>query len=123
MSAYSQKGLIVLPAWLRMHMAAMQRTTIPHSVRIKLCQCTYVHANLNLLEQCGCHEKISRHLPGAMLEARAHAGPGSSEAERIASILQLALGDALQGDMGPVERSHALSALIWAQVTMSTLLC
>ena len=40
-----------------------------------------------------------------MLEARAHAGPGSSEAERGASILQLALGDALQGDMGPVERS------------------
>ncbi len=50
-----------------------------------------------------------------MLEARAHAGPGSSEAESVASTLQLALGDALQGDMGPVERSHALSALIWAQ--------
>ncbi len=66
---------------------------------------------------------MSCHLPGAMLEARAHAGPGSSEAERVASILQLALGDALQGDMAPVERSHALSALIWAQVTMSTLLC
>ena len=51
-----------------------------------------------------------------MLESRAHAGPGSSEAESVASTLQLALGDALQGGMGPVERSHALSALIWAQV-------
>lgn len=53
---------------------------------------------------------------GAMLESRAHAGPGSAEAESVASTLQLTLGDALQGDMGPVERSQALSALIWAQV-------
>ena len=51
-----------------------------------------------------------------MLEARAHAGPGTTEAESVALTLQLALGDALQGDMGPVERSHALSALVWAQV-------
>ena len=52
-----------------------------------------------------------------MLEARAHAGPGSSEAEAAASALQLALSDALQGGMGATERCHALSALIWAQVT------
>ena len=52
-----------------------------------------------------------------MLEARAHGGPGSTEAESVALTLQLALGDALQGDMGPVERSHALSALVWAQVS------
>ena len=61
-------------------------------------------------------------ITGAMLEARAHAGPGGSEAENVASTLQLALGDALQGDMGPVERSHALSALIWAQVGPSALM-
>ena len=54
---------------------------------------------------------------GAMLEARAHAGPGSLEAEAAASALQLALSDALQGGMGATERCHALSALIWAQVT------
>lgn len=52
-----------------------------------------------------------------MLEARAHAGPGSPEAEAAASVLQLALSDMLQGDMGTAERCHALSALIWAQVT------
>ena len=52
-----------------------------------------------------------------MLEARAHAGPGNPEAEAAASALQLALSDALQGDMGTAERCHALSALIWAQVT------
>ena len=56
---------------------------------------------------------------GAMLEARAHAGPGSSEAEAAASALQLALSDALQGGMGATERCHALSALIWAQVTFT----
>ena len=54
-----------------------------------------------------------------MLEARAHAGPGSSEAEGAASALQLALSDALQGSMGATERCHALSALIWAQVTLT----
>ena len=55
---------------------------------------------------------------GALLEARAHAGPGSSEAESMAAGLQLALGDALQGSMGSVERCHALSALIWAQALL-----
>ncbi len=43
-------------------------------------------------------------------------GPAALRRKSVATTLQLALGDALQGDMGPVERSHALSALIWAQV-------
>ena len=37
----------------------------------------------------------------------------------MAAGLQLALCDALQGSMGPVECCHALSALIWAQVLIS----
>jgi hypothetical protein len=36
----------------------------------------------------------------------------------VAAGLQLALGDALQGSMGPVERCLALSALIWVQVLL-----
>lgn len=52
----------------------------------------------------------------AMAQARAHAGPGSPEAERVFAVVSEALSDVLQSDASPSERCAALEALLWAQV-------
>ncbi len=64
-----------------------------------------------------CMSNLVMSFTGAMTEARAHAGPGSAEAERVCSSVTDALSELLQSDRAnPTERCAALEALIWAQV-------
>lgn len=89
-------------------------TTPLFSLHMKLA-CYFFVVNVLMHQSCMVNMAVSS--AGAMTEARARAGPGTAEAERVCSSVTDALSEVLQSyGARSTERCVALEALIWAQV-------